>query len=263
MGGSSHSSSSEAEPNLRRKRRIYLLPNLFTTAALFGGFYAIIAALNVHYIHAAVAIFFAAVMDGLDGRVARWTQTATEFGKEYDSLSDVVAFGLAPAIVMYRWAFVPFLHETGDVARWGWLAAFFYTAAAALRLARFNIRSQVLDKRYFQGLPSPAAAGLMASLVWLLVPWSNEPWTMIPAGLVTLGGGVLMVSPIPYYSFKDLSLSEHVRFRWAIVIPLLLIVIAISPPKMLFAFLFCYALSGPVVGLWRRLFRRRRSGFSP
>jgi CDP-diacylglycerol--serine O-phosphatidyltransferase len=247
------------EPGRPRKRRIYLLPNLFTTAALFGGFYAIVAALNVHYIHAAVAIFFAAVMDGLDGRVARWTHTATEFGKEYDSLSDVVAFGLAPAIVMYRWAFVPFLHEPGNLARWGWLAAFFYTAAAALRLARFNVHSQMLDKRYFQGLPSPAAAGLMASLVWLLSPWSAEHWTMLPAGLVTLGCGVLMVSPIPFYSFKDFSLSEHVRFRWAIAIPLVLIVIAISPPKMLFAFLFCYVLSGPLIGLWRRWFRRRRN----
>ncbi|EQD30605.1 phosphatidylserine synthase, partial [mine drainage metagenome] len=168
----------------RHRRGVYLLPNLFTTAALFGGFYAIISALNGRFIDAAIAIFLAGIMDGLDGRVARWTHTVTEFGKEYDSLSDVIAFGLAPAVVVYRWAFVPYLHESAIVARFGWLAAFFYAVTAALRLARFNTHAPALDKRYFQGLPSPAAAGLVASCVWLLEAWPRGTWIMIPAWIV-------------------------------------------------------------------------------
>lgn len=243
-----------------RRRGIYLLPNLFTTAALFGGFYAIISALNGRFVDAAVAIFLSGIMDGLDGRVARWTHTVTEFGKEYDSLSDVVAFGLAPSVVVYRWAFVPYLHESALVARFGWLAAFFYAVTAALRLARFNTHAAALDKRFFQGLPSPAAAGLVASSVWLLDRWPRGSWVMIPAWIVLVAAGVLMVSQIRYWSFKDFNLAGRIRYTSAVVIPLFLIVIALSPAKVLFTSTLAYALSGPLFSLWRWRRRRRRTG---
>ncbi len=251
-------------PRLGPNRRgVYLLPNLFTTAALFGGFYSIISALNGRFIDSSIAIFFAGVMDGLDGRVARWTHTVTEFGKEYDSLSDVVAFGLAPAVVMYRWAFVPDLHESAIVARFGWLAAFFYAVTAALRLARFNTHAPLLDKRYFQGLPSPAAAGLVASFVWLLESWPHGSWIMIPAWIVLVATGALMVSQFRYYSFKDFNLAGRIRYTSAVAIPIFLIVIALSPAKILFVCLLAYAVSGPLFSLWRWRHRRRKAGVAP
>ena len=193
----------ESEQN-KSRRGIYLLPNLFTTGALFAGFYAIVAAMGGRFEAAAIAVFVAMLLDGLDGRVARITNTSSEFGAEYDSLSDMVSFGLAPSLVMYEWALVH-MNGMGWVwAKLGWLAAFFYAAAAALRLARFNIRSAIADKRYFQGLPSPSAAALLMGMIWV---WHDLEFSgdqlKVPAFLLTVTAGALMVSKFSYYSFKD------------------------------------------------------------
>src|SRR5574340_1651268 len=192
--------------NRIRRRGIYLLPNLFTTAALFAGFYAIVQAMNGRFDHAAIAIFIAMVLDGLDGRVARLTRTQSAFGAEYDSLSDMVSFGVAPALVMYVWA----LKGMGKL---GWLAAFVYCAGAALRLARFNTQLEVADKRFFQGLPSPAAAALIAGLIWVMhdyqVRGSEIRWI---AWGVTVFAGLTMVSSLRYYSGKDINLRKSVPF---------------------------------------------------
>src|SRR5689334_5868418 len=179
-----------------RRRGIYLLPNLFTTAALFAGFYAIVQAMNGHFEHSAVSIFIAMVLDGLDGRVARLTHTQSEFGAEYDSLSDMVSFGAAPALVMYEWA----LKGMGKL---GWIAAFVYCAGAALRLARFNVNLDVVDKRYFQGIPSPAAASLLAGLVWAFddLGLDRELWLNIIAWVFTMYAGITMITNAPFYSF--------------------------------------------------------------
>lgn len=242
----------------KRRRGIYLLPNLFTTGGLFAGFYAIIAAMGGRFAAASAAIFVAMLMDALDGRIARLTHTESEFGKEYDSLADVVSFGIAPALVMYQWS----LHGL-NVYGWmwakvGWLAAFVYAVAGALRLARFNVRVHVVDKRYFQGLPIPSGAGLVAGGVWLgrNLGLTGEQ-VLIPALVVTVGAGLLMVSSIPYYSFKGLNLHGRVPFTYVLAIPLIFILIALSPPKTLFAAFLIYGLSGPVLWLWR-LRRRRR-----
>jgi CDP-diacylglycerol---serine O-phosphatidyltransferase len=244
-----------------RARGIYLLPNLFTTAALFSGFYAVVAAMDGRFIPASAAIFIAMVWDGLDGRVARLTGTASDFGKEYDSLSDMVSFGLAPALVMYQWAFVGQDDLTWAWSKLGWLAAFFYAVMAAMRLARFNSRSAVQDKRFFQGLPSPPAAGVVAGLVWLGADLGiSGAWAMTLGFLITVAVGALMVSNISYYSFKDVDLGGRVPFRYVIMIPLTLIVIALSPSRMLFVIFGLFALSGPAVWLWRS--RRRRSATS-
>lgn len=180
-----------------RRRGIYLLPNLFTTAALFAGFYAIVQAMNGHYEHSAIAIFVAMVFDGLDGRVARLTHTQSEFGAEYDSLSDMVSFGVAPALIVYEWAL-------RDLGKLGWIAAFIYCACAALRLARFNVTVEVVDKKYFQGLPSPAAAALIAGMIWVVLGFQVDvadiTWL---AWAMTLFAGLTMVTNIPYYSGKE------------------------------------------------------------
>ncbi|MDE2195876.1 MAG: CDP-diacylglycerol--serine O-phosphatidyltransferase [Gammaproteobacteria bacterium] len=239
-----------------RRRGIYLLPNLFTTAGLFAGFYAIVAAMAGHFQPAAIAVFVAMIMDGLDGRVARLTHTESAFGKEYDSLSDMVSFGLAPALVMYEWAFKDMINFGWAWGKLGWLGAFFYAITAALRLARFNVRTGVVDKRYFQGLPSPAAAGIVAGAVWfgsdLDIPGSA---LLIPAYILTVAAGALMVSSISYYSFKDLNLHGRVPFTTILIVPIALIIISLSPPKVLFIGFFAYACSGPMLALWRM--RRR------
>ena len=243
-------------------RAIYLLPNLFTTGALFGGFYAIVAAMSGRFEAAAVAVFVAMVLDGLDGRVARMTHTSSEFGSEYDSLSDMVSFGLAPALVMYEWALVDMSNMGWMWAKIGWLAAFFYAAAAALRLARFNTRLGTADKRYFQGLPSPSAAALPVGMVWV---WHDLGFSgddlKIPAFLVTITAGILMVSKVSYYSFKDFDPRHRITFFALPVILLTFIAAALDPAKMLFGVFAVYALSGPVTNVLR--WRRKRGATQP
>ncbi len=236
-----------------RRRGIYLLPNLFTTAALFAGFYAIVQAMNLQFEQAAVAIFVAMVLDGLDGRVARLTRTQSAFGAEYDSLSDMVSFGAAPALVMYEWA----LKELGRI---GWVAAFVYCVGAALRLARFNTNLGVVDKRFFQGLPSPAAAALVAGFVWLAndnkIPVSEfgMPWL---AALLTLYAGITMVSNVPFYSFKDINLRRSVPFAVVLLIVLAFVLISLDPAIVLFLLFVAYGLSGYAWWAWRRNRRAR------
>jgi CDP-diacylglycerol--serine O-phosphatidyltransferase len=236
-----------------RRRGIYLLPNLFTTAALFAGFYAIVQAMNQRFEHSVVAIFVAMVLDGLDGRVARLTRTQSEFGEQYDSLSDMVSFGAAPALVMYEWA----LRSLG---RWGWIAAFVYCAGAALRLARFNTNIGVVDKRFFQGLPSPAAAALVAGLIWTIDDFRIERVETIRwlAFGFTVFAGVTMVSSVPFYSFKDINLRRSVPFAVVLLIVLAIVFIAIDPPTVLFAIFCAYAVSGYVLWAWKH---RRTSPF--
>ncbi|TAK40586.1 MAG: CDP-diacylglycerol--serine O-phosphatidyltransferase [Betaproteobacteria bacterium] len=243
-------------PGLRQRigplggRGIYLLPNLFTTAALFAGFYAIVQAMNGRFEQAAIAILVAIVLDGLDGRVARLTRTQSAFGAEYDSLSDMVSMGAAPALVMYEWVLK-------DLGRFGWIAAFVYCVGAALRLARFNVNLGVIDKRFFQGLPSPAAAALVAGFVWLAsdnkIPVSSYgiPWI---TGFLAIYAGVTMVSNVPFYSFKDINLRKSVPFATVLFIVLGFVLVSSDPPIVLFL-LFCgYGLSGYVLwALGRRL----------
>lgn len=228
-----------------RRRGIYLLPNLFTTAALFAGFYAIVQAMNGRFEYSAVAIFVAMVLDGLDGRVARLTRTQSAFGAEYDSLSDMVSFGAAPALVIYEWA----LKGLGKL---GWIAAFIYCAGAALRLARFNTNIDVVDKRYFQGMPSPAAAALIAGLVWVLleVGVSGPEASWVACGL-TIFAGVTMVSNIPYYSGKDINLRRSVPFVVIAAVALAFALISFYPPGVLFALFLLYAFSGYALAIWR------------
>jgi CDP-diacylglycerol--serine O-phosphatidyltransferase len=238
------------------RRGVYLLPNLFTSAALFAGFYAVLAAMHGRFEGAALAIFVAMVLDGLDGRVARLTNTQSDFGAQYDSLSDMVAFGVAPALVAYEWA----LRGLGKA---GWLAAFVYTAAAALRLARFNTQIGVADKRYFQGLPSPSAAAIIAAGVWIGaeqgIDGSDASWAV---ALITTFAGLLMVSNFRFHSFKQIDLRGRVPFVFAVVVMLAYAVVLLQPPVVLFVGFSVYAISGPVLTLVRRRKRRasRRRG---
>jgi CDP-diacylglycerol--serine O-phosphatidyltransferase len=243
-----------------RSRGIYLLPNLFTTAVLFSGFYSVVAASDGNFDRAAVAIFVAMVCDGLDGRIARWTNTQSDFGKEFDSLSDMVAFGLAPAIVAYQWG-VARIAEYGAVwGRLGWLATFFYAACAAFRLARFNSRAATADKRYFEGLPSPSGAALLAGFVWMLNDMQREGLrALVLAFTVAFVAGGLMVSRFTYLSGKDFNLNRRIPFAVLLLVPLGFVVVGSSPPEMLFGMFGLYALSGPVIWAWRRLSRGRRS----
>jgi len=243
-----------------RRRGVFLLPNLLTTAALFAGFYAIVAAIDGNFDRAAIAVFGAMVFDGLDGRVARWTHTATQFGKEYDSLSDMVSFGLAPAIVVYQWGVARLSEYNASWGRIGWLVTFFYAVAAALRLARFNTRTASVDKRYFEGLPSPAAAALPASFVWCAHRYDlGGVDGLLLAFVVTAVAGALMVSQFYYSSFKGQGVAptSRVRFTYVILIPLTFVVIAIEPPLVLLILFGGFALSAPSVWLYRRLTRRR------
>ena len=235
----------------QRRRGIYLLPNLFTTGCLFAGFYAIVSAMSGKFEPAAIAIFVAMIMDGLDGRVARLTNTQTDFGAEYDSLADMIAFGLAPSLVMYEWALF-------NMGKLGWLAAFIYTAAAALRLARFNTQVGTAGKRYFQGLASPAAAAVVAGMVWVATDHDQigADWR-IPAFAITLATGILMVSNIRYRSFKDLDLKGKIPFVTLIIVVLVFVFISYSPPQVLFTIFLVYAVSGPTYTLIR--LRRRRA----
>ena len=228
-----------------RHRGIYLLPNAFTTAALFCGFYAIVMAMNQKFEHSAWAIFIAMVLDGLDGRVARLTNTQSEFGAQYDSLSDMVSFGAAPALVIYEWS----LRGLGKL---GWIAAFVSCAGAALRLARFNTNIEVVDKRFFQGLPSPSAAGLVAGFILLMVDQevSGLELDWISWG-VALFAGLSMVTIVPFYSFKDVNFRKSVPFIAVFLIALVFALVSIDPPKVLFPIFIAYGLSGYAVLVWR------------
>jgi CDP-diacylglycerol---serine O-phosphatidyltransferase len=230
----------EDAPEPRRHRGIYLLPNLFTTGCLFSGFYAIVAAMGGRFEAAAIAIFIAMILDGLDGRVARMTNTQSAFGAEYDSLADMVSFGLAPALVVYVWAL-------SDLGKLGWLGAFVYTAGTALRLARFNTQVGRADKRYFQGLASPAAAAVVAGMVWVGQDYQAEGTAMsIFATLLTVCVGLLMVSNVRYRSFKDLDLKGKVPFVAILAVVLVFVLVSLDPPQVLFAGFLVYAVSGPV-----------------
>ena len=247
----------EPNPEIQSRRRsIYLLPNLFTTGGLFGGFFAIIAASQGRFEAACVAIFIAAILDGLDGRIARLTNTQSEFGVQYDSLADLISFGMAPALVMYYWALSSLKLDGVTPGKLGWLAAFLYAACAALRLARFNSQVGTVDKRWFIGLASPAAAGLMASFVWTAhdLGWNGRELRHV-ALAVTVAAGLLMVSRIRYTSFKGSGSgprADRVPF-FAIVIALAVIIaLVLDPPKVLLAAAVLYALSGPVQWLWRK-----------
>lgn len=229
-------------PDVKR-RGIYILPNLFTTGALFAGFYAIVQAMNGAFEQAALAVFIAMVLDGLDGRVARMTKTQSAFGAEYDSLADMVSFGAAPALIVYEWSL-------RGMGKFGWMAAFLYCAGAALRLARFNTTLEVVDKRYFQGLPSPAAAALVAGFIWVMgdlgVAGSDVAWLAAP---LTIFAGVTMVTSVKFYSFKDINLRKSVPFVVVAAFALALALISSYPPGWLFGFFLVYALSGYVLAV--------------
>lgn len=235
----------------KRRKGIYVLPNLFTLAALFGGFYAIVMAMNGRFEQSAIGVFCAAVLDSLDGRVARLTNTQSAFGEQMDSLSDMVSFGAAPALIMYVWA----LKSLGKL---GWLAAFVYCACAALRLARFNTNIGVVDKRYFQGLPSPAAAALVVGFIWVMddLGWHQVfrvPWLTWTAFAVTLYAGLTMVTNVPFYSFKDVSFKRTVPFITVVAIALGIAVVTLHTPSTLFAFFLVYGLSGYGVYVYRKV----------
>ena len=245
-----------SDPLRPRRKGIYLLPNLLTTGCLFSGFYAVVAAIDKHFAHAGLAVFIAMVFDTLDGRTARLTHTESAFGKEYDSLADMVAFGVAPAIVSYQWGVVRITEYGHSWGRFGWLACFFYAVAAALRLARFNARAPSADKRYFEGLPSPSAAAIVAAFVWFFADWHEPGLTgLVVAFAVTAIAGALMVSRFGYPSFKQFDLDKRVRFVYLLLVPLTFVLIAIDPPTMLLSVFGTYALSAPA--LWAgRLVRR-------
>ena len=239
-----------AEAMRPRRKGIYILPNLFTLAALFGGFYAIVMAMNDRFENAAIGIFCAMVLDSLDGRVARMTNTQSAFGEQMDSLSDMVSFGAAPALIVYEWA----LKGLGKL---GWIAAFVYCAGAALRLARFNTNIGIVDKRFFQGLPSPAAAALVTGFIWVFDDYGVKnviriEWLAWIAFVVTLYAGLTMVTNVPFYSFKDVSFKRTVPFIVIVAIALGIAVINIHPPLVLFALFCIYGLSGYVVYGYRR-----------
>ena len=256
---------------IRTSRGIYLLPNLLTTACLFGGFYAIVAAIDGNFDRAAIAIFAAMIFDGLDGRVARLMGTETAFGKEFDSLADMVAFGVAPAIVCYQWGAARIFEYGAAWGRIGWISAFFFAAAAGMRLARFNARSATQDKRYFEGLPSPSAAAIVAAFVGLAHKYEGDgilgfDLTGLPglilAFAVTATAAALMVSRFPYRSFKDRAAGERVRYSRLLLVPLVIALIAVDPPVVLFLLFSGFALSGPLVWSWVKLRRRPREGGS-
>ncbi len=230
----------------KRRKGIYILPNLFTLAALFGGFYAIVMAMNGRFEMAAIGIFCAMVLDSLDGRVARMTNTQSAFGEQMDSLSDMVSFGAAPALISYIWALK-------GLGRWGWFAAFVYCACAALRLARFNVNTAVVDKRYFQGLPSPAAAAIVTGFLWIAteagIKGSEVAWPMFA---LVLYSGLTMVTNVPFYSFKDVHFKQSVPFIVTVVIALVIAIIALEPAIVLSALFVIYGISGYVIFAWRK-----------
>lgn len=237
---------------------IYLLPNLFTTGAMFAGFFAIVVSIDGRFTDAAIAVFVAALLDGMDGRVARLTNTQSEFGVQYDSLSDLVSFGLAPSLVMYNWSLSNLREYGATWGRIGWAAAFIYAVCAALRLARFNTQVKVIDKRYFQGLASPAAAAVCMSFVWSMDKFgvsgiTLDKFTPFMAVIV----GLLMVSNFRYYSFKSLPMGR-VPFLWILIAVLVLVPFFVDPPRVLLVVFTLYLLSGPVVTLWGLAMHRKR-----
>ena len=257
-----------------RRRGIYWLPNLFTTIALFAGFFSIVQAMNGRFEQSALAIFVALVFDGLDGRVARFTHTQSAFGAEYDSLADMVSFGVAPALVIYVWALKDF-STTSNIpllGQWlttklGWIAAFIYCACAALRLARFNTQLEIADKRFFQGLPSPAAACVIAGMVWAMneyqIRGADVKWL---AWVLTMFAGLTMVSNLRYYSGKDINPRKSVSFPVVVAIALAVVaLVAVSStlPEMLFMLFICYALSGYVLAALALIKRKGRGGPPP
>ncbi len=242
----------------RPRKGIYILPNLFTLGALFGGFYAIVMAMNGRFERAVIGIFCAMVLDSLDGRVARMTHTQSAFGEQMDSLSDMVSFGAAPALIVYEWA----LKGLGKA---GWTAAFVYCACAALRLARFNTNIGVVDRRFFQGLPSPAAAAIVTGFVWIMDDAGYReglptiPWLVWTTFAITLYAGLTMVTNVPFYSFKDITLRRSVPFVSIVAIALGIALISLHVPRMLFGLFVVYGLSGYGVYLYRRATGRRAS----
>ena len=242
-------------------RGVFLLPNALTTAALFAGFYSIIAGINGHFTTAAMAVVVAGVLDGLDGRVARLTNTQSEFGVQYDSLSDLVSFGLAPALLSFNWALVSLRDINPTAGKLGWLAAFLFVACAALRLARFNTQVAVLDKRYFQGLASPAAAGTLVTIVWFCndrgIDGPSVRWLMLG---VTIALGLLMFSRVRYFSFKTWPRGDRIPIGFLFLLVLLIVALAMDPPLVLMGIGVVYVVSGLVVTLvGRRQWRARRS----
>ncbi|MBO1273286.1 CDP-diacylglycerol--serine O-phosphatidyltransferase [Shewanella sp. 4t3-1-2LB] len=224
-----------------KSKGIYLLPNLLTTAGLFAGFYAVIASMNGRFEASAIAVFVAMIFDGLDGRLARLTNTQSSFGAEYDSMADMVSFGMAPALIAYNWGLA-------DIGKIGWLAAFIYCAGAALRLARFNTQVGVADKRFFQGLASPAAAAIIAGSVWLGqdygIDGSSVSWLF---ALITAGAGLLMVSNFRYHSFKQVDWSGKVNFLVMLLMVAVFVVVSVDPALILCCLFYIYACSGPVM----------------
>jgi CDP-diacylglycerol--serine O-phosphatidyltransferase len=240
--------SIQGQEVLVRKRRkgIYILPNLFTLGGLFGGFYAVVMAMDGRFENAAIGIFCAMVLDSLDGRIARMTNTQSAFGEQMDSLADMVSFGAAPALIVYVWAL-------NSLGRWGWIGAFVYCACAALRLARFNVNTAVVDKRFFQGLPSPAAAALVAGFIWLMtdagIAGEDVRWF---AFALTLYSGLTMVTNVPFYSFKDVQMKKSVPFAVIVLIALGIAVVNIDPPTVIFTIFITYGFSGYGVYAWRK-----------
>jgi len=248
------------EPVRPRRKGIYVLPNAITLAALFSGFYAIVAAMNGRFEFACIAIFCSAVLDSLDGRVARMTNSQSAFGEQMDSLSDMVSFGAAPALIVYIWAFK-------DMGKLGWIPAFVYISGAALRLARFNVNIGVVDKRYFQGLPSPAAAAIVIGMIWAFddagfKDVTRTPWVVWTAFGMTLFAGLSMVTNAPFYSFKVFGGRRTVPFVVLVAIALAIVLISQNPPVGLFAIFCAYGLSGYVVYGWKRAKGRHASVIS-
>lgn len=236
----------------KRRRGIYLLPNLLTTVALFAGFYSIVAAIDGNFVGAGVAVFIAMVLDTADGRVARLTNTQSDFGKEYDSLSDMVSFGLAPAVVVYQWGVARLTEYSIAWGRVGWLVAFLYAVAAAMRLARFNSTPPVAGDAFFRGLPSPAAAGIVAGFVWLSASLNIAGFAGLAlAFLFTAAAGLLMVSNFRFYSFKKINLGSRISFTYLLLIPAVLMLVSLNPPVVLSTIFLVYAASGPLYWLLR------------
>jgi len=235
----------------KMKKGIYILPNLFTTAGLFSGFYSIMASMKGMYEMAAWTILIAIVFDGLDGRIARMTRTGSKFGAEYDSLTDVIAFGVAPAVLSYQWALISF-------GRWGWLTAFLFVTCGALRLARFNVQVGVIDSRVFNGLAIPAGASVIATAVLLYYKLGGEgPFGHLSVLIGTVIVAMLMVSSIKYYSFKDLNFFARKPFMSFVLIIVILVIVTAEPQIMIFTFCFGYALSGPIWLLYKAMRKKQ------
>ncbi|MFU8832173.1 MAG: CDP-diacylglycerol--serine O-phosphatidyltransferase [Wenzhouxiangella sp.] len=247
------------KPLKPRAKGAYLLPNAFTTGALMAGFYAIVMAIGDQPVAACIAIVVAGILDGVDGRVARLTNTQSDFGVQYDSLSDMVSFGIAPAVLVFTWTLDTLGQPETAADKLGWLGAFFFTACAALRLARFNTQSGMAEKAHFQGLPSPAAAGTLIATIWFCVSRDIDPqqvgWPLL---LLTLVLGTLMVSRVRYFSVKAWPMSDRVPFAWLFILLVILVLLALDPPAVLFTIGIAYVLSGPIVTVRGRYMQRRR-----